>query len=499
MDILEKIKTESIKIVGFSTENEYNLLLKKIYETLSPFNPLIIDGGFKVPRNTDVIISVQKSIPTLNLDNLQPEDLIITNETVLNKKIQDAIITILQPLLKRTFSSQIQKNNFFVKHIVWIFERIQELDFFNNPVLFYYGDTTEDDEIHLQILYKMGCRLIFVNPRMNTNNPFYNKLNFEGMSFLNYCNPEKLMTRIAKAKEEIIFTNVIQTVAKKAKNEFHETVYNNSNYVFTPWQFKQGYTIPIYIDAVIEDIKTYWNQDARFREGFKVKIENNQPNIYLPNFFTKVNGVSFDKLFYKDLVNLTKNSPLTLFKTSTTLIEEKFSKEDMFSLMFVMTYDKVDFEKVKKHKLYNLSIINTDSQIFIINKFNEFMERFKNYIQQIDLIKMLACVITCDIEYIKLIENFDYPFRVPKLVIYLQDRDAFDLKNSLFIHFLNMIGIDIIIYSTTGSESIENYLFDNYLNIITLEEMKDGLSYDILNSYKNIEQPKKGFFMKIFG
>ncbi len=499
-DLYEKIKTDSVKVLGFSTENKYNCMLKKINEILKPFSPIVIDGGFRMPSNTDAIIAVQHSIKTMNLNNLQKDDIVITNQPLLNHKIQESIFEILQPLLRRTFKNESIKNNFFTKHIVWLYERIQEVDFIKEkPVFLYYGETTEDDEIHLRILSKLGARIIFINPRMNGNCEFNKLLEAESFVLPNFAKPESFNNRIARAKEELIQeNNVIQTVAKKAKEEFTENIYKNNNYVFKPWQFKNGLTVPIYIDAVIEDIQTYWEQDARFREGFEIKTENGIDKVYVPNFFTKINGVPFDKLFYKDLVNKTKNSQLTVFRENTELVTENFSKEEMFSLMFVMTYDKVDFEKIRQHKLYQLSRVNIDVQRFIINKYNEFSEKFKKSVQQIDLIKLLACIITCDTDFIKLIENFDFPFRVPKVVIYLKDRESFDLMNSLFIHYLNLIGMDIVIYSPTGTESIENNLFGNYLNSITMEEMVYDFSYDYLNSFEKVKK-KKGFIEKIFG
>lgn len=499
-DFYETIKTDSIKILGFSSENEYNCMLKKIYETLKPSSPIIVDGGFRIPTNSDAIITVQKSIKTMDLNNLKKDDIVLTNQPLLNHKIQQSISSILQPLLRKEFKSEDVKNNFFTKHIVWLYERIQEIDFISTtPIFLYYGSTTEDDEIHLLLLASLNARIIFINPRMNETHAFNQSFKAETVSFPNFAKPDTFMGRISRAKEEIIQeNNVIQTVAKKAKEEFTEEIYKNNNYVFKPWQFKNGTTVPLYIDAVTEDIKTYWNQDARFREGFEVKSNNGKEEIYIPNFFTKINGVTFDKLFYKDLVNNTRNSQLTVFKDSTILVNENFSREDMFSLMFVMSYEKVDFEKVRQHKLYGLSRVNVDVQRFIIDKYNEFCEKFKKSVQQIDLIRLLACIIQCDINYIKLIENFDFPFRIPKLVIYLKDRESFDLINALFVHYLNLIGMDIVIYSPTGTESIENYLFGNYLNVISMDEMVYDLSYEKLNSYQKIEK-KKGFFEKLFG
>lgn len=499
MDIKESIK-ENVKIIGFSNEDEYNYMLKQIYTETQSRNPVIVDGGFDIPSNAQVILSVQSSLHTMNLNALQKDDIILTNNILLNMRIQSAILEILQPLLLRDYKSQIIKENFFVKHIVWIYERINEVDWekFEHPTLIYFGDSNEDDEIHLKILNKIGFHIIYINPRMNKDNPFYKEFDIKNEIILpNYANPDKFMVRVARAKEIPKQQNeVIQTVAKKAKDEFSNTIYKNGM-VFKPWQFRKGYTKPIYIDAVVEDIKTYWDQDARFREGFKVEDNGGYETLYIPNFFTKINGSLFNKAEFHELVDFTKGTQLTNFAMTTYLISSNFSKEDMFSLMFVMDYDKVDFEKVRQHKLYQLGRVNMDTQRFIINKYNEFAMKFKNSIQQIDLIHLLASLIS-DTSYIKLVENFDFPFRIPKLVIYLKGREAFDLNNSLFIHFLNLIGLDILIYNPTGAESIEDNLFGNYLNIINLDEMNFDLSYEELQTY--IPAGKKvGFFKKLFG
>ena len=143
-----------------------------------------------------------------------------------------------------------------------------------------------------------------------------------------------------------------------------------------------------------------------------------------------------------------------------------------------------------------MSRVNTDTQKFIIDKFNEFMLKMKNKVQQTDLLYLLAAIISGNMDFIKLIESFDFPFRVPKVVIFLEDRQIFNLNDALFLHYLNLIGLDIVIFSPMGSDSIEQFLFDNYLNKITLEEMDFELTLDKLKDLKKTE--KKTFLQKIF-
>ena len=98
-NILEKLDEGSIKIIGFSTENEYNYLMKLIYENIKDKNSVIVENGFAFPHTPMVITSVQNSLHTINLNALKSDDIILTNNVLLNKKIQVALLNILQPVL----------------------------------------------------------------------------------------------------------------------------------------------------------------------------------------------------------------------------------------------------------------------------------------------------------------------------------------------------------------------------------------------------------------
>ena len=64
----------------------------------------------------------------------------------------------------------------------------------------------------------------------------------------------------------------------------------------------------------------------------------------------------------------------------------------------------------------------------------------------------------------------------------------------LFIHYLNIIGFDLIFLVPNGSTFIENNLFGTHLNIIDLEEIRLRLSYQELINQKPKETKKRFFF-----
>ena len=223
------------------------------------------------------------------------------------------------------------------------------------------------------------------------------------------------------------------------------------------------------IDAVLEDLSTYWTQEARFRPSFKVEGDT----VYIPSFMVKVNGAKKDLAEYKKIIDDCKNAPLTIFREGVDLLSNSFNKEDM----------------------YNLKDINIDVQNFLLRKLNEFYKKYIELIDRETILNLGLHIINMSNEYKTILSNFDFPFKIPKLVIYIDDRTDFDNITGLFINYLSFLGVDIAIFSPTGSPSIENHAYNRLISIINLDEMRFDLGYLKIREYKDT---KKSFFKRIF-
>lgn len=498
-----------LKVIGYEDEKTYNYLMKKIYQqSLNHPNCKIYDKGFQLPSNMDAITVVQQSVGSMNLNDLRNEDIVLTNNGELNCHIKNAIVQVLQPLIiNGNFKTDMIKSNFVIKHIVWLYERVNEFDWFNpqKPIIILYGEFDTDEMYHIQLLNLIGIKVLYINSSRNVSLNAESKIAEEVISFSSVAPLQSFSLRVAngvdvlnipkEVSNETITNNaqegVVTTWAKQAKDELHQELYSN-NGVFRPWQFKNGTTKPLYIDAVIEDIETYWEQEAKVRPEFKVE----GTTVYVPNFMTKINGTYTDISKYKKLVDFTKNAKLTLFKEGVDLIERNYTNEEMYSLMFTIENNEIHYEKIKAHKLYKLSKINIDVQNYIIKKMNEFISLYEGKVDMKYILDTIATIITMGDEYATLIERFDFPFKIPKLIIYISDRSNFDKRTGLFLSYLNIIGIDIIVYSPTGSASIEEHMYSMPLNIITLDEMNFDLEYSKLALIKIKE--KTSIFKKFF-
>lgn len=500
------------KIIGICKENEYNYLVKSIYDYCIENNCIVYDCSVKLLIEKNIENVVKSSVENMNLYDLWNEEIVLTNSPVLNRKIKCAIVEIVEPFLINfnKFQNDIEKCDFLAKQIVWLYEAINKVGSENisEKIVLAYGDFSFEEIVHIKLLKLIGFPIVFINSNNDVDIITSDKVKINTVNFECTAPIKKCSERIVNAPESLTQDDsfddikegtvsnygdeeVVSTWAKQAKDEYNSVMRSNAG-IFGFWQFQKGYTKPIYINAVIEDINTYWEQDAKFRPEFKVVDDL----VYVPCFISKINGVYSDLIKYKELVDKLRNSQLTIFKEGNNIINNDFDREVTCSLVFCIENSKFNLEKLKENSLYKLNISNIDVQKFIINKLNDFLSKVEGHLNDLDIINLVASVISMDEEYLKLIESFDYPFKIPKLVLYLSDRSSYDKNTSLFILFLSSLGLDIVLLSPTGSQSIEEHLYGKYLNTLNLEELNFDLSISKLNSIKSNET--FSFIKKIF-
>lgn len=70
-----------------------------------------------------------------------------------------------------------------------------------------------------------------------------------------------------------------ETLSKKYQNEIDNYLYDSN--ILKHWQLIEFDVKSLYLNGTLEDVKTYWNQDARFREGFEIDKEQKIVSISL--------------------------------------------------------------------------------------------------------------------------------------------------------------------------------------------------------------------------
>lgn len=476
------------EIRGYRDESGLNNLIALLDKKLLAKNSLVFKGQIELPYNEALTKSILRELNNINLYSLEREDIVLVENVNLNNKIKKALsIVIPYAIQLENFLNINVTNNFVAKLLLLIYEYVTKLEFKDVPKCVYYGSIKRHDCYFLIILAIIGVDVIYINPTKLTvfhdiNNKYFAKLIEED----DICKDISYDVRLSKGT----FIEKVVTSAKKATNELEKALYTDSG-IYKPWQFISGNTKSIMLSAVIEDIETYLDEEARLRQGFRT--EGNM--VYIPNFFCKINGV-YDN--YKNLIKSMKNSKINLFINNANLINTNhLSREKIYSIPFYLYEDgSINKEEIIKSNIYGLNKLSLEMQNFIINKIEEFVENKSKISFDIDdklKFELIACILTMDLKYQNLFLKFDYTSNVPKIILYLDKDSVIDKLNSLFLAYLSEVGFDILILSPSATNSIEQFIKNECITIIRLKDIVDNYDIENLNDNKN-----KGFIRRLF-
>lgn len=491
-------------------EVEYNnkiYLLDKELEN-SNCNYLKFIEQIEMPQNNElelivnVINNIFKKVTTLDevviFDGIKNNKLLpqVLNKSVFNT-IEYVFKEVLGMYLKNENTNISKTKNFLAKLIVWInkysktlFKNIPGEGFFNvNPKIVYFGEIKYTEIYMLMFFSMVGCDVLFINSDYKADDIFL------------AIDREELYTKLQKnsysvehgsfPKEEKVVRK--STVAYNASNEVEELLFTPDSGLYKPWQFEMFNTIPVTLKTTFDEVAILWNEESRIRPNFK--IANN--TVYIPNIFAKISGTYEDIAKYWSYINNLKKAQNSYFISKVPFSEVNFTREEVFSLAYVIKEDgTVDKEKLVKSKFYKYSYMKDCTQDLIIQKINELIKSdyFCNDIDNKFTLKIIFTVLNLQDEILRLIQNFDFPHAIPKIIVYANDRSEFSKEDIITLLLLNLIGMDVIILVPTGYNNIENNIKRDVFDTHKLPSYKLDLQ---LNETAN-KKESKSIFSRIF-
>ncbi|HBX23134.1 MAG TPA: hypothetical protein DEF34_05825 [Desulfotomaculum sp.] len=414
----------------------------------------------------------------------------------LNNTIKTAFMDVMNLFARLEPDSSISKlENFALKMIGWINNYFKCLyksfDFRDSPQILYYGDIKTHEICLLIYFSKIGCDILYINSDIQKDDIFkqidakqehtkliQNELSTELEQF------PKQERKVRKA-----------TVAYNASQEIQQVIYNGDAGLFKPWQFENSLTKPVTLRTTYDELQILWSEEARIRPEFKV-VDN---TVYVPNLFAKIKGTHEELAQYRhDYIKLatTKNTHVI---TDVPFTKISYSKRDLYASAFLINDSGlIDREKLFNSNFYKYGYLRTSLQESIINKIEELIKAnvFINNSKELHL-KILMTILTMDESILNLIEIFDYPGDIPKLVIYDGTKDVFSAEDAIIIAFLNLVGIDIAIFTPTNYNNIELNLKEGLLDVHQLPAVHLDLKAPDI-TIKPVEENKLSSFLNNF-
>ncbi|TGE31640.1 YceG family protein [Desulfosporosinus sp. Sb-LF] len=387
--------------------------------------------------------------------------------------------------------------NFSLKLVAWLNRYLHKLFVQSSrnkaPKILFYG-TIKPHEIYLlDLFHKIGCDVLFVNSDVEGDKPFQRFDQDQTLTSL-IRNNHNLPLAPFPVGERLIRK---ATIAYNASKEIEEVIYSEEVGLFKPWQFESYSTQPITLKTTYDELKLLWREPSKLRPEFKIRNKK----VYIPNLFAKINGVSENlEAYWQDLKTLS-SAPNTRLIEDVPFTKISYTKQELYQADYLLDEQGFfDEAKVRKSRYYRFGYLKTELQHFLIVKINELLYSGMFLINVDEKLKLriLMTILTMEDSLIKLIEVFDYPQQVPKVIVYDNKKETFSLEDGILLAYFNLIGIDVVIFTPTNYLTIEQHIRPQLFDVHQLSLVKYDLAFPSLNTILEASAHKPGLLSRFF-
>lgn len=344
----------------------------------------------------------------------------------------------------------------------------------------YFMQTKEITEVQSYIFYLLSCIMfdvVIFNP-----SKIVSSVDIKYLYTMHY-NDTLTVNEFPITPQSV----VIETVAYRAESDLTDLLYDGSAGIYRDNQFNA--TRVVYLKPMYEEIDILWNEDVSLRQGFSVS----EGVVTIPTIFAEIKGAKSESSWCKHLFELTKNQDNVLYNKETSLFVQQDS--NIFSGE-VIRNKSIDIALLKSHKFYPYSYLSLNTQNYMISKLNELLNSgvlkgvYTHGIENI-ILKVFVSLNSNE-KLVRMIQNFDFTKVSPKVCYTWMSRDKIPLEDVILLHYLNMLGFDILVLVPTSYNVFDNFLdkriYTEYVNGSALEPftVKFNFSQVIFNKiFKN--------------
>lgn len=498
------------RIIGIKEDlDSYKSVLFKTDKELSKFGSLYLKivNGMDREISINILTKLDNAWNKVNSDwqntntiieEIEREGLIPNvNNKILELQIKNNLRGLLEYYIRNNEGIEKSKIKIIVNNIVhWLnlyFKNlIKDFDFTSiNPKILCFGNITIEEVIFLNLASTLGIDVLYYNPK-------------EDKEFEHFDPNGIFSTEILYNKREELEqfpgenTDRYKTSAYEAKEYMNQNLFTDEAGFYRPWQFAEYGFENLTLKTTFEEIKIWVKENAQFRDGWTIQNKN----VTIPNIFAKVSGTHEDiEKYWREIDDIVKLKNVIFYK-NLPLNKKVFHIEyNKFSDIYPRrAYAEFDIYKLMRAHWWKYRNLRLGLQKNIAEKIKEIV--LNPPIQNIDdeefrdfQVYLFSVLINLDDNIMELLQGFDYPGEVPKIIIYNNEKNGnLTYEDSIMLTFLNRMGLDILIFNPSGYSDIERFISKTEYDNHTLEKMRFKLDYR-----KAEEEKKKGFFKKLFG
>lgn len=496
--ISEEFRPFFIAYIGVEDQGDYNNVLATLVDKAKQDerHTIVFDNSIPFEVNFDFMNMIKSELGKMDIYHLKNEDLLMfpgDYNQLFIRALQDVILLAIQ---REGFVNDSVRNNFITKLLLHVYKHIRPLEiadsYSSTNKCIYYGQIEKHDVYLLLLLAKMGWDVVYINP---LKEPEY--LAFTGIE--KHSNSQLLQVESLKARANAgTAYQQFDSITLGFEQEMEHELFTDSG-LFRPWQFKKGTTKNLFFNSTIIDLENNWNEEARVRQGFSTEGKV----VSIPNFFYELEGEYTDTQKYKELVNKLTSAKNVFFSSGkiSDFLDISISNDEVLQITFCELNDGTfNTEKLKELPFYKYAPFNDDTEDFILKKINETLLDQTLYSQRltskVDVLQFVGACLQLNKELIRLIDSFDFPFAIPKVVIFLDNEESLDPQVPYILGLLHKIGFDIAVFSPAGMSDLSSHIERGRFNCQRLETIKYDRTY---SSIHNFASRKGGFLSKLFG
>ena len=454
------------RINGVEDRLTYINDLFKLQQELKNSKRQLVIVNEEIPKPTPEEISGIKRGNYTKLDQMilnLASNIQYTANVELQRIMHKAFVDIILEESKKDAANINKLTNKAVYLICWLKRYIPEL--FSNwktpdiGCFIYMGGCKDSNEVlFVRLLARLPVDVLILCPDLNIKCNLEDKLLYE----------ENYMETLSVNKYPEDNSHVrMGTMAYHAERDLDTIMYQDSG-MYRNRQYAKANAISL--QTMYEEIKLLWDQELKYRPGFSTVDDV----VNIPVIFAKISGVK-DGLVVKywESVKELITADTFVIKKAPYIQPTDPSPMKEHATEFYKN-GRLQTEKIKNHPKYAYGILRDDIQALIFDKLRILIEQklIKNTGINGTEYVIIAQVLNLPKEIIRMIQNFDFTKKNPKLIYINTGETVISLEDSILTAFLNLIGFDIVFFVPTGYQSIERHFNGNIIEEHQIGEYK---------------------------
>ena len=452
-----------VRVNGVPDKLTYVNELYQFYQKLTTDRRkvLVIDGEIPKPEQEELEKIRRRNYRT-------PEELIIDlagnlpacAQVELQRSIQRAFVrTILEaaktePNLNRLKNTTVYILCWIQRYQAQLFQGWKETEM---PCLIKMGAcATTAEALYIQLISQLPADVLILCPSLNET------CEVKTDSLLEIQGSESLPVMKFPKRNPVMVT-----VAGTAQDEIREMLAGSGIH----GNFRYGRAETITLQTTYDEIFILWDVELPYRPNFST----GDYAVNVPVLYAKVSGVEDGKTlpYWQKIKLLLKNKYTKDSKNTTgaTLLVEQMpiiqhGEQNRFQSLAVkgIKNEKIKKDVIKADRQYPFGLLREEMQEHIFDKLQQILDQriIKGTFSNGTEYTILATVLNMKKELLRLIQNYDFTRKNPKIVAINTRDQAPSLEDAIMLTFLNKLGFDIVLFVPTGYQTIERYLNDNF-------------------------------------